>query len=130
MNESTTTQYYHKKLKAAGAYCLKLSLTHESGVPDSWISGKSGNMWIEFKYIKELPKRETTIIKTCFTELQQLWAKQRVAEGRHVVLIICTPEGDVVRHGSSHKQLTTERFKTRMVPRKQVIEWILSQVQG
>jgi len=129
MNESTTTQYYHKKLRAKGIYCLKLCLTHNSGVPDSWIVGDTGSMWIEFKYIKALPKRANTIVPDGLSALQRKWIEERIEQGVRVAVIICTPEGDVIRYGTE-KALTTAKFKQRMVPRKTLVDHLAWQVQG
>jgi len=127
MNESTCTQYYHKKLRAEGIYCLKLCLQHESGVPDSWICGTKDNIWIEFKWIKELPKRWNTIIKSKLSPLQTKWILDRQCHHVKIITIYCSPDGDVIHYGTN-QNVTSAFFKEIMTSRKQAIKCVTNLV--
>jgi hypothetical protein len=77
-------------------YKLKMNNPYTSGVADWWFSGRRADLWIEYKYISEIPKRNTTMIIPALSELQRKWVTERRAEGRNVMVIVGCPEGGVV----------------------------------
>ena len=129
-SESTYTQWYHKKLKMQGVYCLKLNLMHSNGVPDSYFSGNLDDCWVEWKYIRELPKRPATVVPFNLTSLQQHWITSRCNEGRLVYLVVGSPHHHNIIHGSKIHNLTTEEFMKASMPREQVCQQILDTIQG
>src|SRR5688572_5939290 len=55
MRESTYTASIGKLLPPT-VYKLKLCLPYTAGVADSWYSGTAGDLWIEWKYLKSIPR--------------------------------------------------------------------------
>ena len=90
MTENTFWQSLRKKL-VPRIYALKLNISFTAGVPDVWLSGSQGDLWIENKYLKTLPPivDPTKLL----SELQKIWLKRRHAEGRSVGVLIGSSDG-------------------------------------
>ena len=102
-----------------------------AGIADSWYSGKKADLWVEYKYVKDLPVRAN--VKIDLSRLQKDWLKSRHAEGRNVAVIIGSPDGGVIFHGSEWEMyaddgipITTFRLMAR--PKPEIAEWIRAQV--
>jgi hypothetical protein len=76
MNESQFTRNVNKRLPK-NVKSWKIIDQYEGGVPDCFYRLKTATtpspLWVEFKYLKALPKRETTLIKPNLSELQIQW---------------------------------------------------------
>lgn len=110
-------------------YALKLSLPYTAGVPDSYYSGIGGDNWIEWKYLKSVPRTVDLVSgnKPIITKLQQQWLERRHDEGRNVGVIVGSPNGGVIYPGLSWQQvLTREEFLSRCVSKKEQALWIAS----
>jgi len=90
MTENTFWQALRKKL-VPRIYALKLNLSFTAGVPDCWLSGSQGDLWMENKYLQTVPP--VVDPTKLLSELQQLWLKQRHAEGRSVGVLIGSVDG-------------------------------------
>lgn len=131
MRESTYTASIGRLLPPS-VYALKLSLPYTAGVADSWYSGCGGDLWIEWKYLKELPKREIDLIGNkdpIITRLQQKWLRERHAEGREVGVIVGCPGGGVVYPDLDWMEiLPRAEFDSRVWTKRQISEWIVRRV--
>lgn len=127
MDEHGFIRYIHSKLDPK-LIRWKIHDTFAGGVPDAFYLGPKGPLWVEYKYVKALPKRETTPISTCLTEGQKIWlnnlheCKQPCAliighEQRAVILVNGAWNNDVYRH----------RFILSTVSRIGVADWIKQQ---
>jgi hypothetical protein len=101
MRESTYTAKVREKLLTRVEYVLKLSLPYTAGVPDQWISGKTGDLWVEYKFYATLPKviDITAGAKPKLSKLQQQWLTARHLEGRNVGVVIACAHGAIFRPG-------------------------------
>jgi hypothetical protein len=61
---------------------------YRSGTADVWYSGRAGDLWIEYKFIRELPVHAPIRITTLCSKQQLLWLNGRHAEGRHVAVVL------------------------------------------
>lgn len=109
-------------------YALKLSLPYTAGVPDNWYSGRGGDLWVEYKYLKSIP-REVDLVgnKTpVITLLQQKWLRDRFGEGRQVAVIVGCPGGGVVFPNLDWQDLLPrDEFVSRIWTHQQVADWIV-----
>lgn len=120
------------KLLPPEVYALKLSLPYTAGVPDSWYSGRGGDLWVEWKYLKSVPRKVNLVDgkKPILSALQQLWLRERHAEGRNVAVIVGTPDGAVIYPGEAwREELTREQFYERLVTRREAAAWIASMLK-
>lgn len=107
MNESAFWQSLRKHL-VPRVYALKLNLNFVRGVPDVWLSGSEQDLWMENKYLKDLPAMIQP--EKLLTTLQSSWLEERYAEGRHVGLLIGSSEGHVFLEDLSWKGSTISKM--------------------
>lgn len=108
-------------------YKLKLNLRYTAGVPDSWYSGNAGDLWVEYKYFPWLPRIIDLIggATPSITKLQQSWLRARHAEGRSVAVIVGCKEGGVVYPDLNWEGvLQIEKFRDRMISKREIAAWI------
>jgi hypothetical protein len=84
MKESTVNRYIREGLKGYPILLTRIESSVGNGVPDITYCSKTGHGWIETKYIREYPKRETTKIKLPLRPEQKLWIKTRGSLGGNV----------------------------------------------
>ncbi len=131
MRESTYTASVGRLLPPS-VYALKLSLPYTAGVPDSWYSGRGGDLWVEWKYLKTPPMREIDLIgnKTpIISHLQQRWLLQRHEEGRPIDVIVGCPGGGVVYPDLDWQEiLPRSAFDARIWTKRAIADWIAYRV--
>ena len=91
-----------------------------TGIPDCWYSGSSGDLWIEYKYLKTAPKKCTPGL----SENQKKWLRERYHEGRNVAVVVGTLNGAVL-----FRDLTweTQQPINNTMTTRELAAWILSQ---
>ena len=90
MNEAKFTQKVNKSLTNK-VYTWKISDRFTSGIPDSYYSGNSGDLWVEYKFLKRVPK--SLFLLKNLSELQKKWLLSRHKEGRPVAVIVGYEDG-------------------------------------
>ena len=130
MSTKPETTFYtsvHKHLPPVKQFHReKMSNPYTSGTADFWYSGKKADLWVEYKFIV-LPKREDTLIIPDLSHLQLEWLDSRYDEGRNVAVIVGCKEGGVIyREGFWDKSYITEVFKSLLLSRKTIAEFILN----
>ena len=96
--ESQFINRVHKHLPTV--YKEKMNNPYRSGTADVWYSGRDGDLWVEYKYMKELPKRKTEIALP-LTPRQRKWLNDRADEGRNVAVVLGTANGAAILTGGS-----------------------------
>ena len=126
MNEHGFIRSIHKKLTPE-VYAWKIHDTFQGGVADAYYSRRGGrDMWIEYKFIKSLPKRPKTVVQFGLSELQKEWLAQRLQDGRTVSVVVGSPEGAVIlSDGEWETPLTAENFRRIAVATAAVVDYIL-----
>ncbi|MBM7454523.1 hypothetical protein HNR62_000352 [Oceanisphaera litoralis] len=91
MTESQYTQAVHKKL-APEVFKWKIRDDYQGGVPDAYYRRNDGlpgpTLWIEYKYLKALPKRDTTLVVPDLSEQQKRWLGFAQAAGDLVAVVL------------------------------------------
>ena len=124
MDEHGFIRYIHSKLEPS-LRTWKIHDTFAGGVPDAFYLGARGSLWIEYKYVKALPKRDTTLVKTCLTENQRLWLDDLHRCKQPCALVIgAGTRAVILQRGAWRLDLTTAEFKKTSVDRKDVAAWI------
>ena len=80
MQERHFINKIHKKLPST-IYKWKINDAYHGGVPDCFYSGNGGLCFVEYKYKKELPKKDGTSINFNLNLNNELWLKDRKNEG-------------------------------------------------
>jgi hypothetical protein len=71
--------------------CWKINDDYQGGVPDSFYMNPDSykrNLWIEYKFIKSLPKRGSTIIVPALSSLQIQWLANLKSAGEQTLVIV------------------------------------------
>jgi len=77
LNEHSFVKAIHRLLPKE-IYKWKIHDKFTGGVPDAYYEGSKGSLWIEYKYVKTLPKREGTEVQLGLSALQQGWLARAV----------------------------------------------------
>ena len=109
MNEHSFVKAVHRKLPPE-VYKWKIHDTYTGGVPDAMYAGPAGLLFVEYKYLKSLPKKPTTPIKTGLSELQVSWLERMLLYNVLVLVIIGSPSGAVVLTKDFRRTLTLSTF--------------------
>ena len=86
MNEHSFIKSIHRHLHP-DIHSWKIHDTYTGGVPDAMYSGPKGLLFVEYKYVKSLPKRDTTSIKHSLSALQLQWL-ERMKVSANAALIV------------------------------------------
>jgi hypothetical protein len=126
MTENTFWTSLRKKL-VPRIYALKLNLRFAAGIPDVWLSGRYGDLWLELKYVKTLsPVTDPTKL---LSALQQEWLKRRYAEGRSVGLVVGSADGHLFFPGLSWQVLVSrEKWIQTGMSTKETAEKLIDMV--
>jgi|TARA_B110000238_G_C15920886_1_gene350410 hypothetical protein len=132
MNEHSYIKSIHKRLPPT-LYKWKINDNFHGGVADAYYSGAEGDLWVEYKYISNPPKKPTTVIQTCLTKQQLYWLGARQKEGRSVALIIGidAPFGyqwkdNLVITDLDNMEITLEKFSSSAIDKRGVAEYIMN----
>ena len=124
MDEHSFIRAVHSKLDPA----LRKWKIHDQfagGVPDAYYLGPTSDLWIEYKYVKTLPKRPDTVLSTSFSELQRLWLDDLYRCNRPCALVIGHEQRAVVlQQGSWNNDITLATFIKTSIHRKDLVVWI------
>ena len=101
MTENGFWQSLRKKL-IPRIYAMKNQAGYVGGIPDCWLSGSHGDLWMENKYLQSIPPLVDPT--KLLTVLQQTWLIRRHAEGRSVGVLIGSSDGHLYFPGLSWQQ--------------------------
>ncbi len=98
MIESDFTRNVNNRLNPAEVFSWKINDNFKGGVPDNWYiglrndknktSGKIMPLFVEYKYLQTLPKRETTVIIPALSSQQFDWLRMLIDSGHPAMVII------------------------------------------
>lgn len=127
--ETAFTSSINALLKGKEVYYEKMHNPYRAGTPDYWYSGKSGDLWVEYKFRPSLPARPTTPVPLGLTPRQLDWLAERQAEGRRVAVIFGWGKQAVVLTDKMWLlSFTPNELRARALSRAEVAEWIFHQV--
>ena len=124
MNEHSFIRALHRRLTPA-VHKWKINDPGLSGVADAFYSGKGGHLFVEYKWLPALPKRDTTRFLIDLSPAQLLWLGGRYDDNIVVAVIVGFPEGGVL---FLDKDWETHYTLADIIPRiqshKALAEWI------
>lgn len=133
MATKSETRYYSAihKLLAKEVYREKMHNPYRGGTPDVWYSGKTSDLWVEYKYLAKVPKVAAITMTNLLSPLQQEWLKGRFKEGRNVAVILGSPYGAWVFEDDSWlTPLDPEQLRTRGLSKVEVADYIWSRTMA
>lgn len=100
MKEADFTKNVNSRLDQSEVYSWKINDNFQGGVPDNWYLGVSRSskgkklpMFVEYKYLKALPKRETTAIIPDLSAQQLEWLRMLKDSGHEAAVVVGAPNG-------------------------------------
>lgn len=104
----------------------KMANPYRGGTADSWYSARRSDLWVEYKFLPQIPQRGSiTAERLGLSRLQQKWLSGRYAEGRNVVVIVGVPTGGVIlRDAAWETEIPAKEFSSRIVPAEAISAWI------
>jgi hypothetical protein len=130
MTEHTYIRSIHRLLhiRAPEIYVWKINDNYQGGVADAYYSSKR-DMWIEYKYMKALPKRPNTPLDLGLSALQQDWLADRHNQGRRIAVIIGSPNCNIVLPALEWRRtITCADFLSSSVDKRAVVDYIVNSV--
>jgi len=125
MNEHGFIRAVHADLPPE-IFRWKIHDTFAGGVPDAFYAGPASTLFVEYKYIKSLPKRKSTPIKTCLTPQQKHWLNTLYDLSQPVALVVGVSNQALIL---LDKRWNANIFKTNFLqeaaPRNQIASWIV-----
>jgi hypothetical protein len=125
--ESVFIESIHKHFPSkTSPHREKMNNPYRGGTADMWYSGHRGDLWIEYKFLAEIPR----VVLPDLTPLQRQWLDRRYDEGRKVWVIVGCHEGGVV-YKSRHYwncPMSAEKFREQLVDRKQLADSIYGSI--
>jgi len=123
MNEHSFIRSIHTNISSE-LFVWKIADKYQGGVPDTYYSGPSGYMYIEYKYIQNIPKRSTTKIKVALTELQRSWLRRAQSHNHLAYTVIGSPAGVYIITDPDLVYVTQKDLVCKSIPRKIFIDRI------
>lgn len=124
MNESQFITSIHRKLHK-DVFRWKISDRFTAGIADAYYSGVKGDLWIEYKFAKNVPK----MVLPNLSALQVKWLAERYKEGRNVAVIYGTPKHCMIyRNRAWEIPMPKNVFVNNSFTRADIIDWIENNV--
>jgi len=122
MNEHSFVRYIHNAL-SPDVYKWKIHDTYTGGVPDAFYAGPAGTLFVEYKYVKSLPKKDTTAIRHSLSALQCAWL-ERMKGSTNVALILGIGTTALIIVDDFSANICKSTYVEQSIPRRQVAQWI------
>lgn len=124
MNEHGFIRAVHARLPPE-IFRWKIHDTFAGGVPDAFYAGPASTLFVEYKYVKALPKRNSTFVKTCLTPQQKHWLDSLHSFAQPVALIVGIGDQALVLLDKRwNTNISRTGFLKEAMPRNQVATWI------
>tara|TARA_S200000501_G_scaffold100421_1_gene93880 strand:- start:595 stop:990 length:396 start_codon:yes stop_codon:yes gene_type:complete len=126
MNEHSFIRSIHNKLHP-DVYKWKIHDTFTGGVPDVMYCGPKQILFVEYKYLKRLPKKDTTLIRHSLTPQQNDWLC-RINKPSQAGLIIGCENQCIILTCDFTRNISKLNFIEQNRTRSYVAEWISNTV--
>ena len=124
MNEHSFVRSIHRYLPPE-VFSWKIHDTYTGGVPDAMYCGPAGLLFVEYKYVPTLPKRDDTLIRHSLSELQIQWL-ERVSGPATAALVIGVEKTAVILKRDFAQNISRMHYLEQNITRQDVAEWIYS----
>lgn len=136
MKEADFNRAVNAKLDITQVYSWKINDNFQGGVPDNWYlgvkkpsAGRKLPLFVEYKYLKALPKKELTNIIPALSAQQLAWLTMLVDSGQCALVIVGAPNGRssggvIFNTNEWIEGITTAEFISRMQSYQQLADEI------
>lgn len=92
-------------------------------------AGPAGVLFVEYKYVKALPKRDETVIRHSLSKLQLEWLN-RMKDSTFVALILGVGDKALIIVDDFSANICKSSYVEQCISRRQVADWIYSTTNG
>lgn len=92
-------------------------------------AGPNGVLFVEYKYVKSLPKRDNTVIRHSLSKLQIEWLN-RMKQSAAVAVILGVDDMALIIVDDFATNICKSSYVEQSIPRKGVADWIYSVTHG
>lgn len=133
MLESDFTRAVHKKLPNS-VWAWKICDAYMGGIPDAYYRHRKtgGALWVEYKYLKTLPKKGSTLIVPNLSPLQLNLLKETIESGQQACVIVGFGRSGVVMETLDEWENGIAKcdFETRLLSYNKLAEYIECKVSS
>lgn len=86
-------------------------------------AGPAGTLFVEYKYVKSLPKRDDTVIRHSLSALQCAWL-ERMKASTSVALVLGVGNSAIIIVDDFSANICKSTYMKKSIPRRQVAQWI------
>ena len=90
-------------------------------------AGPNGVLFVEYKYVKTLPKRDETVIRHSLSKLQLEWLN-RMKKSTFVALILGVEDKALIIVDDFAANICKSKYVEQSIPRRGVADWIFQTV--
>lgn len=126
MNEHSFVRSIHNAL-SPDVYKWKIHDTYTGGVPDAMYAGPAGVLFVEYKYVKSLPKKDTTVIRHSLSALQCAWL-DRMKGSTNVALILGCEDTALILEDDFSANICKSKYIEQSIERSEIADWIYTTV--
>tara|TARA_R110001592_G_scaffold125448_3_gene335506 strand:- start:604 stop:1005 length:402 start_codon:yes stop_codon:yes gene_type:complete len=121
MREKEFINKVHKALPSS-IYKWKINDPYHGGVPDTFYAGPNGHCFIEYKYIDQLPAKNTSKVKFNLSPQQRIWLTEQAVNNLFTYAVLASGDQVYVTEDFTIKDLTVKKFNEGSIPFKIYIE--------
>lgn len=92
-------------------------------------AGPAGVLFVEYKYVKALPKKDDTIIRHSLSHLQEQWLT-RMSDSALVALVLGCEDSALIIVDDFAANIYKSKYVEQSIPRRQVAQWIYDQTHS
>jgi hypothetical protein len=129
MNEHSFVKSIHRKLPKE-VLVWKIADRYSGGVPDAMYAGPKGILFIEYKYVKSLPKKLETVIKTTLSPLQEQWITRMQGWNHSVLLVIGSTDKSCLILNKLTKNISKAYYQNNSTTNQNLVELIIKITTG
>ena len=122
MNEHSFIRSIHRYLHP-DVHSWKIHDTFTGGVPDAMYSGPMGLLFVEYKYVKALPAKDSTTIKHSLSALQLQWL-ERMKVSANAALIVGVGDTCIILVDDFSANICKTRYIEQSISRKEAANFI------
>lgn len=126
MIESQYTRNVHKRIPPS-VQAWKINDNFYVGVADAFyrnLDGPGVPLWIEYKLIKTLPKKDTTLIKPKLSEMQIKWLHDARRAGERAYVVVGYKSQGAIYTLDELNGITRPQFEARLMNYQHLALWI------
>jgi len=129
MNEHSFVKSIDRKLPKE-VLVWKIADRYSGGVPDAMYAGPKGILFIEYKYVKSLPKKLETVIKTTLSPLQEQWITRMQGWNHSVLLVIGSTDKSCLILNKLTKNISKAYYQNNSTTNQNLVELIIKITTG